>query len=245
MRIVDLRPGTKDAGCWIVLTLSSISFAMAQDELPRAYIDGQGADWQCMTEEDFVNVNCDPDTWTWEDGTIHCSGEPTGVLRSKHTYTNFELVLQWRHLQPGGNSGVFVWVAEKYLEGLTRNGLPSGIEVQALDHEFLHQFERQTKQKVDSFTTHGDVFPVGKAKMTPFPPVAPTGYRSFPSKHLSKGAGSWNHYYIRCINGEIRLWVNGEEVSGGTNCEPRQGFLALESEGAPIDFKEVKIRKLP
>ena len=38
--------------------------------------------------------------------------------------------------------------------------------------------------------------------------------------------GEWNHYYVRAINGEIRLWVNGEEVSGGTGCEPRAVTLA-------------------
>ena len=81
--------------------------------------------------------------------------------------------------------------------------------------------------------------------MKPFPPVAPDGKRSFPRKHLSKGVGEWNHYYVRCINGEIRLWVNGEEVSGGTGCEPRSGYLCLESEGAPVEFKEIRIRELP
>ena len=65
----------------------------------------------------------------------------------------------------------------------------------------------------DSLGDGADVFPVGNdVKMTPFPPVAPNGRRSFPSKNLSKGVGQWNHYYIRAINGEVRLWVNGEEV---------------------------------
>ena len=56
--------------------------------------------------------------------------------------------------------------------------------------------------------------------MKPFPPISPDGSRSFPRKNLSKGVGEWNHYYVRAINGEVRLWVNGEEVSGGTNCDP-------------------------
>ncbi len=81
--------------------------------------------------------------------------------------------------------------------------------------------------------------------MKPFPPVAPNGKRSFPSKNLSKGKNEWNHYYIRAINGEVRLWVNGEEVSGGTDCQPRSGVLCLESEGAPIQFKNLRIRELP
>ena len=54
--------------------------------------------------------------------------------------------------------------------------------------------------------------------MKPFQPVSPEGSRSFPRKNLSKGVDQWNHYYVRCINGEVRLWVNGEEVSGGNSC---------------------------
>ncbi len=50
---------------------------------------------------------------------------------------------------------------------------------------------------------------------------------------------------MRAINGEVRLWVNGEEVSGGPNCEPAQGYLCLESEGAPVEFKNIKLRILP
>ena len=49
----------------------------------------------------------------------------------------------------------------------------------------------------------------------------------------------------RLINGEIRLWVNGEEVSGGTKCEPQSGYLCLEWEGAQVEFKEIRIRELP
>ena len=62
---------------------------------------------------------------------------------------------------------------------------------------------------------------------------------------MMRGVGEWNHYYIRAINGEVRLWVNGYEVSGGNQCEPASGFVCLEAEGAPIDFRNIKIRVLP
>jgi len=39
--------------------------------------------------------------------------------------------------------------------------------------------------------------------------------------------------------------VNGEEVSGGTNVRPAAGYLCLESEGAPIEFRQLRIRELP
>ena len=50
-----------------------------------------------------------------------------------------------------------------------------------------------------------------------------------PRKNLSLGVGQWNHYYVRAINGEVRLWVNGEEVSGGTECHPATGLLCAWS----------------
>ena len=83
--------------------------------------------------------------------------------------------------------------------------------MQILDHAYTDRV-KASGGKTDWFGTNGDVFPV-RVKMTPFPPVSPNGQRSFPRKHLAKGHGEWNHYYIRAINGEVRLWVNGEEVS--------------------------------
>ena len=213
--------------------------------LPKAFVDGTGPGWKALGVKDFVNVNCDKDTWSWKDGVFYCTGKPVGVTRSAKIYTNFELVAGWRHMKSAGNSGVFVWTIPKSLEGLKPNKLPNGIEVQILDHGYAKRYTKRTGKKSDWFTTNGDVFAVGKSKMKPFPPLSKNGSRSFPRKNLSKGVGIWNHYYIRAINGEVRLWVNGEEVSGGTNCNPKSGYLCLESEGSPIEFRNIRIRELP
>jgi hypothetical protein len=212
---------------------------------PQAFIDGTAPGFVELGEADFAAVNCDPDTWAFQDGEIHCTGQPVGVIRSAKPYTNVELVVEWRHLKSAGNSGVFLWAPEKPLFDLQPGQLPHGIEVQVLDLGYAEQFEKERGMKPDWFTCHGDVFPVGSSDMTPFPPAAPDGKRSFPRKELSKGVGEWNHYYIRAINGEVRLWVNGEEVSGGTGCEPRTGYLCLESEGSPVEFRNLRIRELP
>ncbi len=217
----------------------------AEDALPKACIDGNGPGWVTLGADDFENVNCDPDTWSWKEGVAHCTGTPTGVIRTKKQYTNFELVVQWRHLKPAGNSGVFVWGTPASMQNLPSGKLPHGIEVQVLDHGFAEQYEKRTGKKGDWFGTNGDVFAVGTSKMNPFPPLSPDGSRSFPTKKLSKGSPEWNHYYVRTINGEVRLWVNGEEVSGGTNCDPPTGYLALESEGSPVEFRNIRIRELP
>lgn len=230
-----------------ICLLLTVSWSQAEEPAsPKAFIDGTGPDWKPLTGEDFENVNTDPDTWTWKENLVACTGRPIGVMKTKREYTNFELVAEWRHLKSGGNSGIFLWASAEALAEVKRDALPrSGIEVQVLDHGYSEQYEKSTGKKPDWFTTNGDVFPVGKSKMTPFSPVAPNGSRSFPRKALSKGVNEWNHYYIRAINGEVRLWVNGEEVSGGNHCEPSHGFLCLESEGAPVEFKNLRIRELP
>lgn len=214
--------------------------------LPKACIDGNGPGWRALGEADFVNVNCHDDTWSFDDdGVIRCTGVPTGVIRTSKQLTNFELVVEWRHLRSGGNSGVFVWGSEESLTDLPEGKLPSGIEVQILDHGYHEIYQERTGKKGDFFSTHGDVFNTGSATMTPFPPLSPNGKRSFPSKELSRGSPEWNHYYVRAINGEVRLWVNGEEVSGGTGSKPAHGYLCLESEGSPVEFRNLRLRELP
>ena len=206
----------------------------------RAMIDGKADGFRPLGENDFAKVNSNEDTWTFEGELIKCTGKPTSVIRTKKQFTNFELVVQWMHHKPAGNSGVFVWTTPESIERLTKAGkpgLPQGIEVQVLDLAYGQP------DPEDWYTSHGDVFPVG-VKMEPLPPVAPNGKRSFPSKNLALGHGKWNHYYVRAINGEVRLWVNGEEVSGGTKCEPASGYLCLESEGSPVSFQNLRIREL-
>jgi hypothetical protein len=232
----------------VVSTVLIASALQADDQptLKKAFIDGTAPGWREMQEEDFEDVNVDPDTFVWQEGLIKCKGKPVGVIKTKKPVTNLELVAEWRHLESGGNSGIFLWASEEALTGLVPNKLPpGGIEVQVLDLGYAENYEKKTGKKPDWFTSHGDVFPVGKSTMKPFPPTAPKGSRSFPRKELSKGVGEWNHYYVRAINGEVRLWVNGEEVSGGTECNPKTGFLCLESEGAPVEFKNLRIRELP
>src|SRR6266487_278645 len=188
----------------------------------------------------WVNVNCAPETWSVRDGVIHCTGRPTGALRTARPYENFILEVEWRHLSSGGNSGVFIWGTP-----IAAPGVPflRGIEVQVLDHGYAERYEKQTGKKSDWFTTHGDVFPIHGATMKPF--GRSNGMRSFPSEERSKRSPEWNHYRIVCSNGVIRLHVNGKEVSGGEDCNYRKGYLALESEGAPVEFRNIRLKELP
>lgn len=180
------------------------------------------------------NVNCAPETWSVKNGVIHCTGKPIGELRTTRMYENFILELEWRHLKSGGNAGVFAWSGP-----IGAQGVPflRAVEVQVLDHGYI----RDSLNK--SYTTHGDVFPIHGSMMDPFPPSR--GSRSFPSERHSKGSPEWNHYRIECNDGTLWLHVNGRRVSGGENCTWRKGYLALESEGSPVQFRNLRIKELP
>ncbi len=185
----------------------------------------------------WVNANCAPETWSIKDGVISCTGKPIGALRTEKQYENFILEAEWRHLSEGGNSGIFVWGTP-----ISAPGVPflRGIEVQVLDHGYL---KKADLKKPKWFTVHGDVFPIHGATMTPH--GESSGKRSFPSEERSKPSPEWNHYRIEANNGRLTLAVNGKVVSGGDDCNYRKGYLALESEGAPVEFRNVRIQELP
>jgi hypothetical protein len=104
---------------------------------------------------------------------IVSTGIPTGLMRTERQYENFVIELEWRHMKPGGNAGLFVWG-----DALPAVGSPfaRGMEVQILDNGY------DAKGKNEWFTTHGDVFPVLGAKMTPTGRISKTGTAVFRSK---------------------------------------------------------------
>jgi hypothetical protein len=179
----------------------------------------------------WVPVQVAPSTFTVRDGMIHCTGVPTGVMRTDRQYENFVLELEYVHHVPGGNSGLFIWS-----DPVTAVGQPftRAIEVQILDG-----------RNTDSYTSHGDVFSIHGAKMTPDRPHPGGWERCLPSERRAKPAGEWNHYRVECNNGSLKLSVNGKQVSGGHDIRPRKGYLCLESEGGTVDFRNIRIKELP
>ena len=94
-----------------------------------------------------------------------------------------------------------------------------------------------------SHTTHGDIFPIHGATMTPI--NGRGGNRAFPTEERSKASPEWNHYRVECRDGTISLAVNGKVVTQGTDCSPRKGYICLESEGGIVHYRNLKIQELP
>jgi hypothetical protein len=183
----------------------------------------------------WVDVNCAPETFFVKDNMIITTGQPIGFMRTAKQYENFIMVFDWMHMNKTevGNSGLFVWADPLPLppgQCFTR-----GIEVQVLVN----------LEKEGWYTSHGDLFSIQGATCKPDRPHPHGLERCLPSERRCKGGGEWNHYRVEANDGAIKLAVNGKVVSGVSQCNPRKGYLALESEGAECRFKNLKIKELP
>ena len=190
----------------------------------------------------WINVNCHPGTFFVKDGMVITTGKPTGFMRTEKQYENFIADFEWMHLPPKpdavGNSGFFVWADPIPAIG---SGYTRGIEVQVL----VNLTYTDKKSGKVTASSHGDLFSIWGATCVPDRPHPTGGARCIPSENRAKGAGEWNHYRVEAIDGVIKLAVNGKVVSGVSKCNPRKGYLALESEGSECRFRNLKIKELP
>lgn len=162
------------------------------------------------------------DVWSVEDGILRCKGNPTGYLYTQEAYTNFELVVEWRFdpATGGGNSGVLLRVQPPHLTW------PHSIEAQ------LESGSAGDIWNIDGFPMRTD-------------PARTSGRRTeklLPSNE--RPLGEWNQYRIRLVGSHLTLEVNGQVQNTASWCEEIPGAIALQSEGVPIEFRRVTLRRL-
>ncbi len=212
------------AVCWlIVIAMHGHTSAEDADGFVPLFNEKDLSGW--------VLVNTPPETWTVQNGMLVCSGKPIGEIRTDRMYQNFILEVEWRHMVPGGNAGIFVWA-----DDITAKGVPfhRSIEVQVLENAYGQS---------SNHTTHGDIFPIHGATMTPL--NGRTGNRAFPTEERSRPSPQWNHYRIECRDGTITLAVNHKVVTRGTDASPRKGYICLESEGGVVHYRNLRLKELP
>lgn len=188
----------------------------------------------------WVNVNTAPDTWSVrEDGVLVCKGQPIGVMCTEREYENFLLHIEWMHLEPGGNSGVFVWSDARPPVG---EQLPAGVEVQMLELDWVNLNRDDQGNPRPIAYVHGELFGVGGVETLP---DNPRGSRSKSVENRCLPRGQWNTYDVVAVDGVLKLAVNGKFVNGIRGSSVRKGRICLESEGAEIHFRNIRILELP
>lgn len=186
----------------------------------------------------WINVNTAEDTWKFSDGMLVCSGRPLGVLCSEKQYENFVLHIEWRHMEAGGNSGIFIWSNSR---PDPEGRLPDGVEVQMLELDWPNQHVRNGVTPPLAYV-HGELFGVGGVNIIPDNPRGP---RSMSVENRAKGKGEWNTYDVVAVDGVVKLSVNGKFVNGISRSSRKKGYFCLESEGGLIHFRNIKVMELP
>lgn len=163
-------------------------------------------------------------TWSVRDGVIYCTGVPNGYLRTEAEYGDYQLHLEWRWVEEASNSGVFVHLTgeDKLWPELIECQLWSG---NAGD---LVLFPGT------SITYNGET----RSTETTFLDLA----KREPSSE--NPVGEWNSYDIICRGDTIRCSVNGVFQNEGTKASVTWGKIGLQSEGGPIEFRNIYIEPL-
>jgi hypothetical protein len=184
-----------------------------------------GKDWTGWTHhlrkgKDGAEVKME-EVWSIADGVITCKGTPPGYIRTTTDYKDFVLKLQWR-FEKAGNSGVLVRMTgdDKVWPKSCEAQLASG---RAGDFWLIDGFKLETpKERVDP-----------KAER----------HRNH-AKANEKPVGEWNDYEITADGGRISLKVNGEVLNEGTGGDEVAGKICLQSEGAVIQFRHIRLKPL-
>jgi len=178
------------------------------------------AGWKKFIPNKGVDVD---KVWTIKDGVIHCLGKPNGYIRTTTRYGNYKLHVEWRWTGKPTNSGCLLHAQ------LPDRTWPKCVEAQMMN------------QNAGDFwlLTHSTITVDGKK-------VGPKMYANVKKKHPSneKPQGEWNSYDITCDGGTVRLMVNGLLQNEGTEADPSHGYICLQSEGSPIEFRNVYLEPL-
>jgi len=158
-----------------------------------------------------------------EDGVINTLGVPHGYIRTKESYSNYKLHVEWRWTAEPTNSGVLLHVRGKdmiwplSIECQLQNGNAgdlvligkgSGITVEGISH--LVESEENRYKVLPKFEEISE-----------------------------KAAGEWNSYDITSLDGNLEVLVNGVLQHTGSNMTLTEGNILLQSEGSPMQFRNV------
>jgi 3-keto-disaccharide hydrolase len=162
-------------------------------------------------------------TWSVTNGVIHCTGRPSGYLRTTQAYSNCALTVEWRFVKiapRADNTGVLVYVQPP------DKVWPKCVQVQG---KYEHQ---------------GDIFVMAGAECkehkgmdanTPVPMRGPSNENS---------VGDWNTNVTICAGNVVKAVINGKLMNEITDCTVSSGFIGIQSEGGDIEIRKISLGPL-
>jgi len=162
----------------------------------------------------------DPATvFTVQNGVIHIKGDPFGYMRTKESYSDYKLNVEWRYPGEASNSGVFIhgqkpdtiWL--KCIECQLKAG--SAGDFVCMNGSDMNERTDKTNRMVKKLAASSE-----------------------------KPNGEWNTMEVVCKKNTIEVFVNGVLQNKGTNLNVSKGFICLQSEGKDVEFRNVFLTPL-
>jgi hypothetical protein len=169
------------------------------------------------------------------DGLLVSLGTPQGHLITDTIYNNFSLDIEYRFAGEPGNCGVLVFASTPRI---LYKMFPKSIEVQMF-HENAGDFWCIGEDiKVD------DMLP----RRGPQDEWGVTEGKKRRILNLTDGSekpvGEWNQMHIECLDNQVKVWVNGDFVNHGFDCTASKGQIAVQAEGAEVEFRKLELKKI-
>jgi Domain of Unknown Function (DUF1080) len=177
------------------------------------------------------------DSFIVRDGMLVSLGVPRGHLLTEASYRDYRLEVEYRFPGKPGNCGVLVHASR--LRALSEM-FPQSIEVQMM-----------SGNAGDFWVIREDITTNDMEKRRPRAPGEKWGSTEGDARRIlnltdgsEKPLGEWNRMVIDARGRTIKVWLNGDFVNEGFDATVDRGRIALQAEGAEVEFRKVQIGPL-
>jgi len=172
------------------------------------------------------------DAFIVRDGMLVSLGDPRGHLITDEEYSDYRLEVEYRFQGEAGNWGDLVHASTPRA---LYDMFPRSIEVQ-----MMHENAGDFWVIVEDITVPDMIDRRG--------PEEDWGIREGENRrilNLTDGSenppGEWNQMTIETLGDSLKVWVNGDLVNSGYNATAQSGHIALQAEGAEVEFRSVML----
>jgi hypothetical protein len=218
---------------FIILILSSITLTVFAQR--KSLFDGKSlTGWHADVPAKDKDAKT-PNAFIVRNEMLVSMGEPRGHLLTNAVYQNYRLEVVYRFAGKPGNCGILVHASTPRA---LYNMFPKSLEVQ-MQHQDAGDFWciEEDITVVDMETRRG-----------PKENWGVNGNKLRRIKNLTDGTekplGEWNNMVIECFKNSVKVWVNGVLVNEGINCTVDKGQIALQAEGAEVEFKTLMLKSI-
>lgn len=215
---------------FLFIIVSTISSCAISSERPMSLFNGENLDGWHIDVPEMDSVPDVRNPFIVRKGMLVSLGTPEGHVITDKEYENFRLELEYRFAGEPGNCGVLVFASTP--RSLYKM-FPKSIEVQ-----MMHENAGDFWCIVEDITTDNMEERRG--------PKAEWGITEGKKRRImnltdgsEKPLGQWNSMTIECLENSIKVWVNGDLVNNGYNATVRKGQIALQAEGAEVEFRKI------